>query len=115
MSRCVGFGRTFGWTLAASLMMCRAAGAEVACAPGDVDKLVSALERWTHRFRENERRALVERGCDGASVVCLDRLGEIGADKLPDRIVAGRRLSVYVVAPSVDTGHISLSAFVGAA
>jgi hypothetical protein len=94
--------------------MCRAAGAEAACAPGDVDRLVSTLERWNHRFQENERRARLERGCDGASVVCLDRLGESGTDKWPERIAAGRRLSVYVVAPAIDTGHISLSAFVGA-
>jgi len=41
MSRAGGLGRTLRWTLAASLLMCRAAWAEPTCTPGDVDNLVS--------------------------------------------------------------------------
>ncbi len=91
------------------LSAARTASAEAtACAQDQVDKIVADLEQWSRRYHENERRAYAERQCQRPDVICLDRFGELGDDKLPDRLPTGAQFSVYVIVPAVDSGSLSI-------
>jgi hypothetical protein len=61
------------------------------------------------RFKEGERAALADRGCDRPDVFCLNRLGDPEGDTLPDRARAGQPFAVEVVLPVVDHGKVAVS------
>ena len=81
----------------------------ISCPQDKIDALVHDLTEWSGALEESERRLRVERGCGQPNVICLNRLGEPGSDPLPERVMAGRPISVYVVVPSIDRGRITIS------
>jgi hypothetical protein len=96
--------------VAALCFASRSARAEAAaCAEDRVDKLVDDLGTWLRTYQESLQRARAERTCASPTVLCLNRLGELEDDTLPDRLESGRSFSVYVISPIVDRGNVTIS------
>jgi hypothetical protein len=81
----------------------------ISCSQDRIDSLVHDLNDWTDQLKDGEKKLRAERGCDQPNVVCLDRLGEPGADPIPQRVKAGQPLSVYAIVPAFDRGRITIS------
>ena len=79
------------------------------CGNDRVDEVARALSVWAARFKDAQAAAYTDRGCTRADVFCLDRLGEAGADALPDRVRAGQSFSVEVILPEGDRGKVAVS------
>jgi hypothetical protein len=84
-------------------------GRAAACADAKIDRLVEDLSSFSRRLGENEKRALGERRCDSPTVLCLNRLGELEHDALPDRLVSGRPFAVYAILPAGDAGNVTIA------
>jgi hypothetical protein len=79
------------------------------CSQDQIDTVINGLNAWARSYRDNEKNAYDVRQCQRADVLCLNRFGQATDDKAPERIVAGRGLSVFAIVPSVDTAKLVVS------
>ncbi len=79
------------------------------CDGEQVNEVVRLVSVWAAQYKEAERAAYSDRGCDRPDVFCLDRAGDAGHDALPDRVRAGQPFSLEVILPVLDGGRVAVT------
>ena len=80
------------------------------CTSAQIEGLTRSLGEWARQYRDAEKKAYQDLRCEDESVICLDRFGEPTNDKLPERVPAGQRLTVFGVFPPFDTAKVAITA-----